>query len=617
MAAGSNVVSLTYAADTKALVSDIRKGLATVSGMTEAEARKWAKSVDAGLKTIAKGAKGAEQATKQGGAGLKMMGKAADEAGRSAQKLGGVLDLISPELGAIARNAGDVGDALDVIGGTGTALLGPIGAVTVAVAALGAAYLAVSGSIDRAAESQRVLAEISRSTEPLERRLEDAYLDQAVALGALTVAQGRQAQAAEDARRAVLDFAAAQEPQRAELEKTIATSERYLAVTRGVFALLPEGVQAITDQVNVARLAGDAIFGWTDSIEASRSALGALDGELLQTAELQGTLREVTLATADATDRHTQAVERSSDGLKRTNDLYDELRAREEKQKAARIELAAIIGRSQESEAARSDAIIAKRDAELDRIDFLVAATGALEKGEAAREQVVRESAEAEAELRAGLVERLSEQQARAHEQELRQIEQRRSAYIQAGSTITDSLGSIADAIQGAEGASEEQRLAAFRAAKGVALASAVINVAQGITSALTLPPPLGQIAAVTVGAAGAVQIATIAATEPSFHQGGMVGDLAPDEIRGPRMTTGEGVLTARGVRSVGGPSAVQAANEGRSSGAASPQGSPQVIAVLTPPGSPTRLLRDATRSQAGAALVRSASRPSVLRTTR
>ena len=165
--------------------------------------------------------------------------------------------------------------------------------------------------------------------------------------------------------------------------------------------------------------------------------------------------------------------------------------------------------------------------------------------------------------------------------------------------------------------AKHQQRFAAFRAAKGIALASAVINVAQGITSALTLPPPLGQIAAVTVGAAGAVQIATIAATEPSFHQGGMVGDLAPDEIRGPRMTTGEGVLTARGVRSVGGPSAVQAANDGRSSGAASPQGSPQVIAVLTPPGSPTRILRDATRSQAGAAMVRSASRPSVLRTTR
>jgi hypothetical protein len=617
MAAGSNVVSLTYQADTKALVSDIRKGLATVSGMTEAEARKWAKSVDAGLKTIAKGAKGAETATKQGGAGLKAMGKAADEAGRNAQKLGGVLDLISPELGAIARNAGDVGDALDVIGGTGTALLGPIGAVTVAVAALGAAYLAVSGSIDRAAESQHVLAEISRSTEPLERRLEDAYIDQAVALGALTVAQGRQAQAAEDARRAVLDFAAAQEPQRAELEKTIATSERYLAVTRGLFALLPDGVQAITDQVNVARLAGDAYFGWTDSIEASRSAIGDLDGELLETAELQGTLREVTLATADATDRHAAATERSTEGLQRTSDLYADLRRREEERGAALLELAQIAESSQTSEAPRLDAIIAKRDAELYRIEELIAATGALEQGEAARLEVVRESAEAEAELRAGLVERLSEQQARAHEQDLRQIEQRRSAYIQAGSTITDSLGSIADAIQGAEGASEEQRLAAFRAAKGIAYASALINVAQGVTAALTLPPPLGPIAAVAVGAAGAVQIATIAATEPSFHQGGMVGDLAPDEIRGPRMTTGEGVLTARGVRSVGGPSAVQAANEGRSSGAASPQGSPQVIAVLTPPGSPTRILRDATRSQAGAAMVRSASRPSVLRTTR
>jgi hypothetical protein len=151
---------------------------------------------------------------------------------------------------------------------------------------------------------------------------------------------------------------------------------------------------------------------------------------------------------------------------------------------------------------------------------------------------------------------------------------------------------------------------------KGVAIAQAIINTAQAVTAALTIPV-VGKAVAVAVGIAGGLQVAKIAATEPSFHQGGMVGDMAPDEIRGPRMTTGEGVLTSRGVRSVGGPSAVQAANEGRSSGAASPQSSPQVIAVLTPPGSPTRILRDATRSQAGAAMVRSASRPSVLRTTR
>jgi hypothetical protein len=613
MAASASTVSLTYKADIRDLVNKLK----SVPGITEAEARKSAAALDKSLKAIAKASQQTQAKAKGASDGLKALGEAGDRAGRDAQKLSGILGALSPELGALASGVNDAGDALDVLGSSGGALLGPLGVLGAAVGALGLAYVAVQGNIDRAAESQRQLAKISLSTEGIERRLEDAYIDQAVDLGALTEAEGKRAKSAAEAQRGVKDFAEAQKDQREEIQKTIATSERYLEVTRGLFALLPEGTREFTDQFNVVRKVGDAVFGWTDSIEAGEKAQTALDGKLLDASGLFKLLRQKADEATGASDGYTAAVKRSTEGLDRTNDLYAELRQREEARKAALLELAQIAESSQTSEAPRLDAILERREMELARVDELVAATGALEKGEAARAAIVQETDAAIQDQRVADLEKLTGLPRRADEEALRAVEQRRDSYREAGSVIAGSLGEIATALEGAEGASEEQRAAAFRVAKGIAIASAVINTAQAVTAALTLPPPLGEIAAVAVGIAGAVQIATIASTEPSYHQGGMVSNMAPDEVRGPRMTGGEGVLTARGVRSVGGPSAVAAANEGRSASPAAPQGSPGVIAVLTPPGSPTRLLRDALRSTEGAAMVRSASRPSVLRATR
>ena len=44
-----------------------------------------------------------------------------------------------------------------------------------------------------------------------------------------------------------------------------------------------------------------------------------------------------------------------------------------------------------------------------------------------------------------------------------------------------------------------------------LAIAQAVVNTALGVTSALTIPPPLGEILAGVVGAIGAVEIGIIA----------------------------------------------------------------------------------------------------------
>ena len=106
----------------------------------------------------------------------------------------------------------------------------------------------------------------------------------------------------------------------------------------------------------------------------------------------------------------------------------------------------------------------------------------------------------------------------------------------------------------------------AFRAEQAAGVASVAMSTAQAIMAAL-VPPPVGYgpiagaAAAAGLTALGAVQVAGIMAQEPpSFHTGGMVrGDETSAVLR-----KGEGVLTAQGVRQVGGPSGLNAANSGR-----------------------------------------------------
>lgn len=66
---------------------------------------------------------------------------------------------------------------------------------------------------------------------------------------------------------------------------------------------------------------------------------------------------------------------------------------------------------------------------------------------------------------------------------------------------------------------------------KGLSISQAIINVAVGVTKALTLPPPLSFLQAAAVAAAGGIQIAKI--TSQGFFKGGLVnaGTRARDSV--------------------------------------------------------------------------------------
>ena len=101
-----------------------------------------------------------------------------------------------------------------------------------------------------------------------------------------------------------------------------------------------------------------------------------------------------------------------------------------------------------------------------------------------------------------------------------------------------------------------------FGERKEFAIADAIINTAGAVTKALNspLPPPLPQIQAGIVGAAGAVQVGRISAQ--SFNTGGIVqGTGIRDKKEPTYLTPGEGVLT-RAATNRFGPGGINAIND-------------------------------------------------------
>ena len=103
-----------------------------------------------------------------------------------------------------------------------------------------------------------------------------------------------------------------------------------------------------------------------------------------------------------------------------------------------------------------------------------------------------------------------------------------------------------------------------FELTKALQIAQITINTAGAVAQALaSSPPPFNAIAAIAAGAAGAVQLATVQATTPKFHKGGLIGQ--PDESMAV-VRAGEAVLNPIG-RSMLGDNAIREANAGISQG--------------------------------------------------
>ena len=170
----------------------------------------------------------------------------------------------------------------------------------------------------------------------------------------------------------------------------------------------------------------------------------------------------------------------------------------------------------------------------------------------------------------------LSSVGALAAAQSAREIEAVRTSREQLGEDITRAEE---EQLARREAAAKKAARRAFAIQQAAALATAAVQGAQAVISALaTLGPVAGPIAAGLLTASIAAQVALIASTPPpKFAAGGIVEPQSYDG-RLIEAEPGEGVLTRRGVRAVGGEEGVAAANRGEG-----PGGAPGVMLVALP----------------------------------
>ena len=297
-------------------------------------------------------------------------------------------------------------------------------------------------------------------------------------------------------------------------------------------------------------------------------------------------------AAAEATRRAAEAERAAQEALAAHLAMLDPLVAAEKQLESER-----------QKELTQSEALAEKLD-ELRDLKLKLAAAGQLSAEEAARfatvektmaEDLTQALIDEEAKRQEGLDairQKAAEKAAADAEKQKAEEAAANAARLEAIMQVTDVIAQYTSAAMDADVAAYEQaqadkealgkhateaerkmaeeRLAATRRAaikaflidKAAKMASAAAATALAVVQALSAGvPPYNYIAAGAVGAAGLIQQGVIASQQPTFHAGGMIGTIAPDEQQAV-VRRGEAVLNPAGRRAMG-DDAIRAANAG------------------------------------------------------
>ena len=189
----------------------------------------------------------------------------------------------------------------------------------------------------------------------------------------------------------------------------------------------------------------------------------------------------------------------------------------------------------------------------------------ALENSDIATDEFIRKTEEMRARVTAGQpIPQQNEKLNKAAKQKEEADAKDKKAWkdkIDAANSYGETLGSVGTIMESYAG--KNKTLA--KAAAAVAMASAIVTGATVILNALATQPfiPLGLAAGIAATAMVAAQVATIAGQ--SFHSGGLIrahSGLAIDEV--PIIAqTGEGILSRRGMSTLGGAGMLNRLNSG------------------------------------------------------
>ena len=584
-----------------------------------AELRKLSPGADKEAKAIAgslsKALKDAEKQAAKTGAAMKevsvrtsSVSDKAGIAGANVQKLAGALSLVNPAAAGVAGNIADMADVVEVAGVASEALgvsLASIATIAAPVAlAIGGLYLAyreynaeLQVSLDKEAESARQMGVHGELSAKVKSDRE-----------ALAIAMGTLSQATVDATAIEADYAA-------RLDKTTAADKARIKQAEGVIAARNKDatvkniVAANEAEAEIKRLnariartkeeadvgkeaalnlllvAGAKEQGDKNAAAAQKAAAEAARQRAQAEAEAKAAIQAATAANEqyvgtlrNIDDIGKQSLTSQMDAYERlaqsAQEKLDDIDQKGRQAVAQAIAAGADAGKADASVAKRTaaakDAVNAEYYANLDKLR----ADDAAKAEAAAQAEIDKADAARAAELEARRA--IAQQSADLAIQGIEAVAKANDDASQREADIADGLQ--AQLIAGdtfytdAQKAELQKRIeehrkaarAAFAVAKAARIAEATITTAMAVVNALndglaTGGPAglvVGPVAAAAAGVAGGIQIAAIAAEQPSFHQG-----YAPDE-RNARVLTSEAVLSPAATAALGSGN-IAAANAG------------------------------------------------------
>ena len=574
-----------------------------------AELRKLSPGADKEAKAIAgslsKALKDAEKQAAKTGAAMKEVSvktsSVADKAGvagSNVQKLAGALSLVNPAAAGVAGNIADMADVVEVAGVASEALgvsLASIATIAAPVAlAIGALYLAyreynaeLQVSLDKEAESARQMGIHGDLSAKVKADRQ-----------ALAIATGTLSQATVDAEAIEADYAA-------RLDKTVAADRARIKQAEGVIAArvknanvenivaanLAEadikrlnaridrtkeeanvGKEAALDMIKVeeAKAQGDrnvaanqkaAAEAARQRAQAEAEAKAAIQAATAANQQYVGTLRDIDDIGKQALTSQMDAYERLAQSAQ---EKLDDIDQKGRQAVAQAMAAGADAGKAEASVAKRTaaakDAVNVEYYAGLDKLraddaaKAEAAAQADSDKADAARaaELDARKAiAQQSADLAIQGIEAVAQANADASQREADLADGLQAQLVAGDAYYTDAQKAE---LQKRIEEHRKQARASFAVAKAARIAEATITTAMAVVNALndglaTGGPAglvVGPVAAAAAGVAGGIQIAAIAAEQPSFHQG-----YAPDE-RSARVLTSEAVLSPAATAALG-----------------------------------------------------------------
>lgn len=608
-------------------LSGLRAQLESIPGLTAEQARLMTAELNKSIRASERAAKAAADASKrsmqqasaaasEASAKVAAVGDKFGVVGSSAGKLAGALSMLGPALGDSARNVADLADVGEV-GALAFEGLGATIAPVVAVLALFAAGLAPIGELiyeeqQRAEETAIALAKYEAATKAADEANAKFAGSLAGVNDYIRIATGLETMAAQTARKRG-------EALREEASATMAATEEQIARADAILAARQAEQTAITNHI----LLGKA----TDEERARLAALGPeIEAITTAQAQRRQRLVEVNATTEDSIEfmrLEAEAIDQVAANDKRRaasieakkraeeNDaaaikaITDEIegylkidadwqRSLEQGRVAAEAQAQAITDKTVkaiETYSAKLSSLVPSQPlSDVEQLQLLIAdldlamqrapteelgmrfkamsdeAVAALEALQTKTEEAF--TIDQAAAFFAGVqtyasdlfsnLQSLSDFYAEQTETELHNAISARKALGE--DATAEERKQAKERVEDAREASRKQ----FELTKALQIAQITINTAAAVAQALaSSPPPFNAIAAVAAGAAGAVQLATVQATQPKFHKGGLIGQ--PDESMAV-VRAGEAVLNPMG-RSLLGDDAIRQANAGIAQG--------------------------------------------------